>query len=85
MSERHLDPPEEAEAVFCEECSAEMENANKNYMHIRGTGIEMVCNNPDCPSKFEEGTDAHRLAVIVADQAETIERLRRKIKGMTHH
>ena len=38
------------------------------------------CGNKDCPIRFEEGTDAHRLAVIVSEQNELIERLRRKVR-----
>ncbi len=77
MSERHLDPPDPAPT--CDACGQVM--AQNDITEP----TRWQCENKDCPSKFEEGTDAHRLAVIVADQAETIERLRRKIKGMTHH
>ncbi len=48
--DQYLTPPEEPEAVFCEDCGKEMEVKNSSWKTERTI---MICNNQFCPAKFE--------------------------------
>lgn len=49
-NERYLDPPDEPEADYCEDCGQEMEYESP----MTANQIEFICTNPFCPAKFEK-------------------------------
>lgn len=68
---RWLDPPDEPEAVFCEECGEEMT--------VKHDG--MTCTNPYCPAKFE-GV-AKEMAELLIGAREEVKSLARRLKYKT--
>jgi hypothetical protein len=68
-------PPDEEEAIFCEDCGQEVEyrtDANGEDWNF--------CDNHFCPSKFNAGEVALDMAVLIVEQKETIESLQRTLK-----
>jgi hypothetical protein len=65
--DRWLEPPDEPEAVFCDDCGDEME---EGYL----TGELLPCGNAFCPSKFD-GTEKEMAQALVEymDRAYTYE------------
>ena len=70
---RYLDPPDEPEAVFCEDCGEEMEVKED----LDGTHYTK-CNNRYCPAKHE-GV-AREMAELLIGANETVKSLARRIK-----
>lgn len=71
--DKYLDPPDEEEAQFCEDCGQELE-VKARYYTIPNT---LHCVNPFCPSKFH-GT-AKEMACELADAQASIGDLKRKV------
>lgn len=67
----YLDPPDEPEAVMCDDCGKEME--------IRQG--DMKCTNQYCPSKHE-GVAAE-MAELLIGAREEVKRLAAKVKLLT--
>lgn len=65
---QYLDPPEEPEAVFCEDCGKEMEQID-SFGGLR----DMKCVNPYCPAKHE-GV-AKEMAEMLIGAEETVKSL----------
>jgi len=73
--DQYLNPPDEPEAVFCEDCGEEMEEG-----HL--TGKLLPCGNVYCPSKFDEGTVEREMAELLVGANETVKSLARKVKRL---
>lgn len=71
-NDRYLDPPDEPEAIFCEDCGAEME-----YRNTHGEEWHF-CGNRFCPAKHDG--IAKEMAILILEQQDTIDRLRMKLK-----
>lgn len=61
----YLEPPDEPEAVFCEECGEEMENGE-------------TCKYQFCPSKFEG--DAKEMAYMLIGATEEVKSLAQQLR-----
>ncbi len=68
--DQYLTPPDEPEAVFCDDCGEEME--------VRDSYNK--CVNQFCPAKFE-GV-AQEMAYVLIGANETVKSLARKLKRM---
>ena len=71
----YLEPPDEPEAVFCEECGEEMEEID-SFDGLR----DMKCVYQFCPSKFEG--DAKEMAYMLLGATEEVKSLAQKIKQL---
>lgn len=65
---RYLDPPDEPEAVFCDDCGEEMT--------VKHDG--MTCTNQYCPAKFEG--DAREMAELLIGAREEVKSLARRLR-----
>jgi len=72
---RWLDPPEEPEAVFCDDCGEEMEVSQDMSGEYRA-----ICFYQWCPSRFEG--DAREMAELLIGATETIKSLAAKVKRL---
>ena len=68
-------PPDEDEAIFCEDCGQEMEE-----IHDWDGATSYHCVNIMCPSKFNAGEVALDMAVLIVEQKESIESLQSTLK-----
>lgn len=68
---RWLDPPDEPEAVLCEDCGEEMTDDKS------GT---LVCYYQFCPAKFEG--DAREMAELLIGAREEVKSLARELKRL---
>lgn len=73
--DQYLTPPDEPEAVFCDECGEEMEEIDSF-----GGARDMKCVNQCCPSKFEG--DAKELAYNLVGAREEVKSLAAKLKTL---
>ena len=73
--DQYLTPPEEPEAVLCDECGEEMIEIDS----FDGTR-DMKCVNQYCPEKFEG--DAKELAYLLIGAREEVKSLARKLKRL---
>lgn len=73
---QYLEPPDEPEAKFCEDCGTEMDFENN------GQWADIVCKNLYCPSKHE-GV-AKEMAELLIGAQEEVKSLARKIKRLEH-
>ncbi len=71
--DQYLTPPEEPEAVFCEDCGEEMIEIDSF-----GGARDMKCVYQFCPAKFEG--DAREMAEMLRDTKEEAEMLACKLK-----
>ena len=77
MSDKYLDPPEEPEAQFCEDCGKEM--VEGNWYQGRGLKLENLhCPNRYCPAKHTG--IAQELAGELLRSEEITERLEVRVK-----
>lgn len=72
-NDRHLDPPEEKEAVFCEHCGQEKEW--EYFPGGLGDGYYR-CPNHFCPALFDTKSIQFQMAITIVDMGETIEDLK---------
>jgi hypothetical protein len=70
--DRWLEPPDEPEAVFCDDCGDEMEEG-------RLTGELLPCGNVFCPSKFKENSTEREMAIELVDALEENRTLKLKL------
>lgn len=71
----YYDPPDEPEAVLCDECGKEMEEID-NF----GGQRDMKCVNSFCPSKFDG--IAKEMAYSLLDSIESLYHAKYKIKRL---
>lgn len=77
--DKYLDPPDEPEAVFCDDCGEEMmSNPRESYGGRFIDPPSFSCKNRLCPTKHE-GV-AKEMALLILEQQDTIYRLRLKLK-----
>jgi hypothetical protein len=74
--DQYLTPPEEPEAVFCEDCGEEMIEIDSF-----GGARDMKCVYQFCPGKFEG--DAREMAEMLIGATETIKSLAAKVKRLS--
>jgi len=70
--DQYLNPPDEPEAVFCEDCGEEMEAQHSG----------MKCGNEFCPSNFDEGTVEREMAELLINAQEEVKRLVKKVRRL---
>ena len=75
--DKYLDPPDEPEAEYCESCGEELEWENSSILPLKG-GLK--CTNPFCPDKHVG--IMKEMAELIVDQAETIDKLKTKIRRL---
>lgn len=75
--DRYLDPPDEPEAVFCDDCGNEME-----IFHDWDGAVEFRCRNRYCPSRFNDGSVEKEMAILILDQLDTIRRMKERIRRL---
>ena len=73
----YLEPPDEPEAVFCEECGEEMVREWK-WSARNPMQNKLVCRNKFCPAKFEG--DAKEMAYMLIGATEEVKSLARQLK-----
>lgn len=73
-------PPDEPEAVYCEDCGEELSEIHTGIGSYRHT--EYVCTNNFCPEKF--AGVPKEMAELIVEQKDTIQRLENRIKFLTH-
>ena len=82
MNDRDIEdtrqPPDEPEAVFCDDCGEEMEETWKWYQGKGMTLENLHCNNPFCPSQHEG--IAKEMAELIVEQKDDIRRMKHRIK-----
>ncbi len=71
--DQYLTPPEEPEAVLCDDCGEEMEEIDSF-----GGARDMKCVNQFCPAKFEG--DAREMADQLVWATDEIKSLARKLR-----
>lgn len=73
----YYDPPDEPEAVICEECGQEEE-----IIHDWDGAEDSRCANPFCPAKFIDPT-IKEMAEKLVDALDTVSRLEGRVKHLT--
>lgn len=73
-----LNPPDEPEAVLCEECGEELEQGYH-------TGKLLPCGNVYCPSKFDKGTVEREMAELLVGATEEVKSLMARVKRLELH
>lgn len=71
--DQYLTPPDEPEAVLCDDCGEEMQEIDSF-----GGARDMKCVNQFCPGKFEG--DAREMAELLIGAREEVKSLARKLK-----
>lgn len=74
--DKYLDPPDEPEAVYCEECGQEMEH------HFEYKENWYICKNPFCPAKFEG--EAKEMAEKLVNALDTVSRLESRVRFLSN-
>jgi hypothetical protein len=73
-------PPDEEEAIFCEDCGQEVEYRLYDIVATKFIKDSFRCTNVMCPSKFNGGEVALDMAVLIVEQKESIESLQNTLK-----